>query len=218
MKFAGKNAYCRGQYLSDGISFSSLKPLRAIPFKVIFLLGMDEGSFPGREKNRNYDLRSLTPRSIDLSVQNTDCFTFLETILSAEEKLFISYTGTNIVTGECLEPSTLITEIKAMFDAETAEKLTVKHPLHSFNRRYFENTDSFRDFISYGKLDYDAASAVIQNKKKKPSPLTLNTGFDQPENPSSDTDIYRLEEFLKISCKFFSKKYRGDKRNRYFIA
>ena len=210
-EFAGKNAYCRGQYLSDGISFSSLKPLRAIPFKVIFLLGMDENSFPGREKNRNYDLRSLTPRSIDLSVQNTDCFTFLETILSAEEKLFISYTGTNIVTGETLEPSTLVTEIKAVFDAETAEKMTVKHPLHSFNKKYFENTDSFRDFISYDKLDYDAASAVIKYEKKKPDPVALDTGYDLPDNPTADTDIYHIEEFLKYPVSFFLKNVEGIK-------
>ena len=208
-EFAGKSGYCRGQYLSEGISFSSLKPLRAIPFKVIFLLGMDENSFPGREKNRNYDLRSLVPRSIDLSVRNTDCFTFLETILSAEEKLFISYTGTNIITGEILEPSPLVIEIAEMFDKEQAENLQVVHPLHGYEEIYFTERAGYRDFISFEKLQYEAASAVRKGEKKKASAVSLDTGSLLPDNPFSETDIYRMEKYLKDPVSFFLEHVEG---------
>ncbi len=210
-EFAGKSGYCRGQYLAEGISFSSLKPLRAIPFKVIFLLGMDENSFPGREKSRNYDLRSLTPKSIDLSVQNTDCFTFLETVLSAGEKLFISYTGTNIITGEILEPSPLVTEILSMFESSEAEKIHVAHPLHSHNSVYFEETGRFRDFISFDRLDFRAASVMKSRQKKTPPLLELDTGFDLPDEVEAETDIYRFERFLKYPVSFFLEYVEGIK-------
>ena len=202
-EFAGKTGYCRGQYLAEGVSFSSLKPLRAIPFKVLFLLGMDENSFPGREKNRNYDLRSLTPRSIDLSVQNTDCFTFLESILSAEEKLFISYNGTNIITGEILEPSPLVTEIAEMFESQNAPELLTVHPLHGYDQIYFREKDGFRDFISFDRLQYEAASAALDKRKKRASSLSLNTGYSLPDKPEAESDIYRMEKFLKYPVSFF---------------
>ena len=217
-EFAGKSGYCRGQYLSEGISFSSLKPLRAIPFKVIFLLGMDENSFPGREKNRNYDLRALVPKSIDLSVQNTDCFTFLETILSAEEKLFISYTGTNIITGEILEPSPLVTEIAEMFEPSQAACLQVFHPLHAYDEVYFRARTGFRDFISFEKLQYEAASAVRRGVKKKPSAVSLDTGFSLPDNPEAETDVYRMEKYLKYPVSFFLEYVEGISLNETALA
>ena len=217
-EFAGKSGYCRGQYLSEGISFSSLKPLRAIPFKIIFLLGMDENSFPGREKNRNYDLRSLTPRSIDLSVQNTDCFTFLETILSAEEKLFISYTGTNIITGEILEPSPLVTEISEMFDPENREVIKTVHPLHSYDEIYFRGKKGYRDFISFERLQYEAASAARAGRKKRASAVSLDTGFSLPDNPEAETDVYRMEKFLKYPVSFFLEHVQGISLNETALA
>src|SRR5690606_36139750 len=36
----------RGQQLADGVAVSSLVPMRAIPFRVIFVLGLGEGRFP----------------------------------------------------------------------------------------------------------------------------------------------------------------------------
>ena len=235
-EFAGKSGYCRGQYLAEGISFSSMKPLRAIPFKVIFLLGMDENIFPGREKSRNYDLRSLTPKSIDLTIQNTDCFTFLETILSSEEKLFISYTGTDIVTGETLEPSPLVAEIVSMFEEEESRKFTVKHPLHSYNEIYFnsdapadigaaeigsisEKSDpSFRDFVSYDSLYFRAVSEFCKGKKKTPPLLSLDTGYGLPENPEAEISFYRIEKYLKSPVGFFLEYVEGISNTENRIA
>ena len=217
-EFAGKSGYCRGQYLADGISFSSLKPLRAIPFRVIFLLGMDENSFPGKEKSRNYDLRTLTPKSIDLSVQNTDCFTFLETILSAQEKLFISYTGTDIVKGETLEPSPLVAEIAAMFDDYVAEKIIIKHPLHSYSGLYFSGSSYFRDYISFDRLYYNAASLFTEQKKGKKALLSLSATEQLSDNPEAEISVYQAERFLKYPVSYFLEHVKGIRVNENVLA
>ena len=51
----------RGRYLSRGITCASLKPMRAIPFRRIYVLGMDEGAWPGRELLTGFDLREKVP-------------------------------------------------------------------------------------------------------------------------------------------------------------
>ena len=49
----------RGHYLAEGITVSSFKPMRPIPFKAVFLLGLGEGLFPTTFKKDTLYLRQI---------------------------------------------------------------------------------------------------------------------------------------------------------------
>ncbi|MDB2613979.1 exodeoxyribonuclease V subunit gamma [Chlamydiales bacterium] len=78
-----------GDQRLHALHFSSLHPNRAVPKRWIFLLGMDEGVFPRANDTDSLDL--LTDRFIP-SPRIDDRYAFLETILSAKERLSISFT------------------------------------------------------------------------------------------------------------------------------
>ncbi len=52
----------RGDYLTEGVTVSALQPMRPIPFKVVYVLGMEEGAFPGKADASSLDLRLFKTR------------------------------------------------------------------------------------------------------------------------------------------------------------
>ena len=101
----------RGQYLVDGVVVSSFLPMRAIPFKVIFIAGLGEGQFPAPERRDHLDLRHVQQRAGDVSDREQDKYLFLETLLSARERLYLSYVARDELTGETLQPASVVLEL-----------------------------------------------------------------------------------------------------------
>jgi exodeoxyribonuclease V gamma subunit len=106
----------RGHYLADGVVLSTLRPMRAIPFKVVFIAGLDEGAFPAADRRSQLDLRLVKRRAGDVLPREQDRYLFLETVLSARDRLFLSWVGRDERTGEPLEPSLLVTELRRLLE------------------------------------------------------------------------------------------------------
>src|SRR5262249_39402175 len=47
----------RGDFLVGGFSISALKPMRPIPFAIVYVLGLGEDLFPGSNALSSFDLR-----------------------------------------------------------------------------------------------------------------------------------------------------------------
>lgn len=107
----------RGQQLADGVAISSLVPMRAIPFRVIFVLGLGEGRFPAPDRRDTMDLRAARRQVGDVTPPERDRYTFLETLLSARDRLYLSYVARDEQTGDELEPSTVVSELLDAIDA-----------------------------------------------------------------------------------------------------
>ncbi len=122
----------RGRYLARGVTCASLKPMRAIPFRRIYVLGLDEGVWPKTERTPGFDFRDRVPKVIDLSRESVDRFALLETIFSAEDHLSLFYTGRDAERGDKTAPSSPVLELMEHIGPE-AEKLVVKHPLNPFD-------------------------------------------------------------------------------------
>jgi exodeoxyribonuclease V gamma subunit len=137
---AGLGGGNRG-YLTAGVSIAGLQPMRAIPFRVIFVAGLNEGRFPAGDRKNQLDLRLAMPRAGDVSPREGDRYLFLETLLSAREKLYLSYVSRDSLTGEDLEPSSVVSELLNMlrgYLGSRAEELLVeRHPLRRHDPRYF---------------------------------------------------------------------------------
>src|SRR5690606_1374019 len=98
-------------FISNGITFCSLIPMRSIPFKIIGLLGMNHDNFPRKENRLSFNLITEKHQLGDRNIKDNDKHLFLETILSAKEYLFISYIGKSVANNTTLPASILVEEL-----------------------------------------------------------------------------------------------------------
>jgi exodeoxyribonuclease V gamma subunit len=100
------------RFLAGAINFCTLMPMRAIPFKVICLLGMNAKDYPRSVQKTSFDLIAQTPSHRgDRNRRHEDRYLFLEALLSAREKLYISYVGKDVRDNHACLPSLLVTEL-----------------------------------------------------------------------------------------------------------
>lgn len=133
----------RAPLLTGGISFGRMVPMRLLPFRVICLLGMNDGDFPRRDPaaglNRlTAELGTQRRRVGDRSTREDDRFLFLQLFAAAQDVFYLSYLGADPRDGSAREPSVLVSELlasaaQAHADPQAAASaLIVRHPLQPF--------------------------------------------------------------------------------------
>ncbi|WP_343817452.1 exodeoxyribonuclease V subunit gamma [Colwellia asteriadis] len=100
------------QFMVGQVTFCSMLPMRSIPFKVIAVLGLNDGEFPRQRQPLGFDLMSLTPVALgDRSRRGDDRYLFLEAIISARKALYLSFQGRNIKNNNERQPSIVLKEL-----------------------------------------------------------------------------------------------------------
>lgn len=180
-------------WLSGGVTFAGMVPLRTVPFRVICLLGLDADAYPRREPaddiNRLVDaIQGRAPRHPgDRSVRDDDRFLFLQLLCAAGDVFYLSYGGSDARDGSVREPSPVIAElldaVERMHGEEVRERLTVQHPLQPFSPRAFGAGDDGgvepRRFSYRKEWAMPAAAAVQANE---PPFVTAPLAMDAPES------------------------------------
>jgi exodeoxyribonuclease V gamma subunit len=133
----------RGEPLAHGVHVARLVPHRPVPFRAVFCLGLGEDGFPSAARPSPLDLRRGR-RPGDVSPRERDRYAFFEAVLAARDHLVLSYVAREPVSGEPRGPSTVIHQLAEMlapylgWTADRAlDQLTVHHPLHRFDARYW---------------------------------------------------------------------------------
>lgn len=146
----------RQRFLMGGITFCGMVPQRAIPFKVVAVLGLNDGDFPRSASDAGLDLMSRYRRLGDRDVRSDDRYLFLETLMSARQRLHLSYLGEGVMDGKPRNPALPLAELIATLDAasglpaddtQSPRPWVVRHPLQPFDARYFDGSD--RRLFSY---------------------------------------------------------------------
>lgn len=194
-------------FLNGGVTFCGLKPMRSIPFKVVCLVGMNDNTFPRPTHQLSFDLMAREPRLGDRSTREDDRYLFLETLLSARDRLHLSYVGQSVRDDSEAPPSVLISELLDYIDqgfsvgdsepsganqsSTTAlrERLVTKHRLQAFSPEYF--TGASRLF-SYSRENCEA-SETMRRARRTPTPF-VSTLLAAPE-PASN--IIRLDDLAQ---------------------
>ncbi len=132
-------------FMTGGVTFCAMLPMRSIPFKVIALVGMNDGAFPRQSRPPGFDLITRHPRPGDRSLRDEDRYLFLEALLSARDCLYISYIGQSIRDNSEIPPSVLTSELLDAIERgyttgsgqPMEERLLTRHRLQAFSRDYF---------------------------------------------------------------------------------
>ena len=100
------------QFMVGQVTFCSMLPMRSIPFKVIAVLGLNDGEFPRQRPALGFDLIAQNKAVLgDRSRRGDDRYLFLEALISARKALYLSYQGRNIRNNREKEPSLVLKEL-----------------------------------------------------------------------------------------------------------
>lgn len=199
----------------QAVRFSSLLPMRAVPAKIVLLLGLEEGAFPRTEPKSSLNEMVLSQKGDYCPTQSDyDRYLFLEAILSARKHLIFSYTAKNSVDGKKAPPSLLVREFLEYADSayligekKPSEALMQHHPYFSFDRSYFAGNASFP---SYSKRDYLAALSYYAKKKQLPHAFVKSFQiFEKQEEQKSQAltiDIRSLSAFARNPIQTYFNK------------
>ncbi len=199
-------------FLSGGVTFCALLPMRSIPFRVVGLLGMNDDAFPRTVRTMGFDLVSQRPRRGDRSVREDDRTLFLEALLSARDHVVVTYTGLGIQDNKARPPSTCVSELLDALgaahvvegappprDLEAAQeqvraRLVTSHAIQPFSAVYFqESPDDPR--YSYAH-QWCAGAQALLGRRQDPPVLLGDPLPAVAEDELSVVDLGRLEAFL----------------------
>ncbi|MFH1469560.1 MAG: exodeoxyribonuclease V subunit gamma [Pseudomonadota bacterium] len=194
---------------AGAVTFASMLPFRSVPYRVVCLLGMDEGAFPRNPARARFDLTQRLPRAGDHDPRDEDRHLLLEALLAARDHLLVLYTGRDPRSNEPRAPAVPIAELRAVIDASfpavagqrASAWLTTEHPLQPFSPRCFA-AGAGRPW-SYDRDLLDGCRAsLLRARAVRPffdpglqvtAPQTPTLG----ENPVLELPIVELARFLR---------------------
>lgn len=201
-------------FITGGVTFCAMLPMRSIPFDVICLLGMNGDQYPRQSKPLGFDLMASAPRPGDRSVRNDDRYLFLESIISARKQLYISYTGQSIQDNSPIPPSVLVSElmdyIRENYQAAPGEsdkdnppaplpdQLLTVHPLQPFSPAYFQENDN--RLFSYSQQHCEAAQALLGPRTGRGR--FIPDGISEPEPEWQEVHLSQLSRFFAHPARF----------------
>lgn len=157
---AALDAPARGTMPSGAVTFAPMAGLRFLPFRFVCVIGLGDGAFPAEAKELEFDLMALSPRAGDVQRRDEDRNVFLDLLLAARERFYVSYTGKSVRDNAEKPPSVVVSElldgiVRALASDRSREsldaakalvecRLVLRHPLQAFSRRYFDGSADSR--------------------------------------------------------------------------
>ncbi|MGB5421290.1 MAG: exodeoxyribonuclease V subunit gamma, partial [Desulfobacterales bacterium] len=194
-----ERTHAGGGFISGGVTFCAMLPMRSIPFEVVCLIGMNTSAFPREGTPLGFDLMARFPRPGDRSRRRDDKYLFLEALVSAARVFYISYVGQSVQDNSDIPPSVTVSELIDTIEGcygIPAVDLVVRHPLQAYSPRYFDDSDPA--LFSYSLENFMAASGSYVSDGPQPF-------FKVPlAPPPTEWQTLRLEQL----CQFFSHPAR----------
>lgn len=167
-------------FLSGQLTFCAMVPMRTIPFRVICLLGMDEGAYPRRHTRMGFDLMQQSRRPGDRNPREDDRYLFLETLLSARDALVITFAGRSIQDNKERPPSVLVTELlDSLGERFGGPGVLIEHPLQPFSARCYHPDSP----LAVRSFDHSSLRGARRRQEPSEAPGPL---FEGCLPPSSD--------------------------------
>jgi exodeoxyribonuclease V gamma subunit len=194
-------------FLSGPITFCTLQPMRSVPFRVIALIGMNDNDFPRSSHPTGFDLMPQKPQPCDPSRRDEDRYLFLEALLSARQRMLITWQGEDPRDGSKSPPAVVVGELLDAIEASfvradgssVREQIVTRHRLQPFSPVYFAAEGPLR---SYDPLWHAAVSARLTQGEVEMLPL-FSVPLPPVDPPLTTVTLDELERFLKNPARFF---------------
>jgi len=200
------------RFLAGQMNFCTLMPMRSVPFKVVCLLGMDGNAYPRQQVPLGFDLMQGRFEYGDRSRRDDDRFLFLEAVMSAEQHLYLSYTGRSIRDNSEVIPSILISELidycSEGYCLEGAESLSEEQQVEALQ----QHLTSVHTMTPYNPSLFDASKGT---KSKSYSNLwrdiaeVSNSALESNEGELPETDLGEYEFTGSIDLQELKRFWNG---------
>ncbi len=214
----------RANFRTGTLTVATLLPMRAVPHRVVCLLGLDDGVFPRRVVPDGDDLTADDPRVGDPDPRGEDRQLLLDAVTSATETLVVLYTGTDPRLGEELRPAvpvdalldTLDQTVATGSDAEPARvRLTTRHPLQPYDAAELEPRPGTTGPFSFDRAALRAARAERGPRGLAPQPYVPLVLDPLPARRDVElADLYRffhhpVRALLRTRAQLFDDREEG---------
>jgi exodeoxyribonuclease V gamma subunit len=178
---------------TGAVTFASMSSLRNLPYRVICAIGMRDGAFPSPNRPPEFDLMALDVRRGDRQRRSEERNLFLDLLLAARERFYLSYTGKGVRDNATLPPSVLVSDLLDYVIPAVAEdprctksmraarsRIVIEHPLQAFSNTYFTG-EGDRRLASFNE---EYCNALKQRSGSTPSSTRhsyVHTGEDDGE-------------------------------------
>jgi exodeoxyribonuclease V gamma subunit len=206
-----QNAISQGSahhyYLSGGINFCNLIPMRTLPFKVVCLIGMGEDRFPRKEIPLQLDLISINPQKGDRSRREDDRYMFLQSLLSARDTLYISYVGQNKKDDSSIEPSVVVTELLDYIEQTMGGRIPlIKTALQAFSPKNFKQGSYSKQWqVDFEKISLKPFAQPIEIADLETA-ITIDELINFYKNPAK----YFMQQRLNMSLNDYAEGIQDD--------
>ncbi|MDO6636422.1 exodeoxyribonuclease V subunit gamma [Pseudoalteromonas carrageenovora] len=187
------------RFLVGQVNFCTLMPMRAVPFKVVCMLGLNDADYPRNVQPIGFDLVPYSKKQKgDRSRKLDDRYLFLEALLSARDSLYMSYIGRSCFDNQPRMPSTLVSELLEYIgrsfaltnesDKQLPACLINQQHLQPFNSAYY--------------LKSNELSSELNNHSYNPIWLPSESIMVQPVSALDVTppEILDLDSFIRSVC------------------
>lgn len=199
----------------QSVKFCSMLPMRAVPAKVVVMMGLSEDNYPRKEErlllNQLYHQEGVDPFP---SATEFDRYLFLEALMSAREYLILSYHKNDQGKDPLHQCSLLISELVHYLDqsfeisgSKPSVHCVYEHPFSPFDYRYFQKESKIE---SYSMGDYQAAISFYGSQQK--APYRFIPSFSVGSNFCRDTrcvDIQDIKRLARNPIRFYFQKKLG---------
>ncbi|MDP9064908.1 MAG: exodeoxyribonuclease V subunit gamma [Pseudomonadota bacterium] len=179
----------RGGVPSGSITFTSMASLRSIPYRVVCMVGLDDGAFPQTPQSAEFDLMAAGPRRGDRQRGQDDRNLFLDLVLAARERVYLSYTGRDIRNNSIIPPSVVVSElIEALLPAVAGvrTRLVIEHPLQAFSTEYFSAEADPR------RRSFNRELCDALRQARRPEPLAADAPIEVAGDDHADDERERV--------------------------
>lgn len=194
------------RFLAGAVNFCTLMPMRSIPFKMVCLLGMNDGDYPRIQPPLDFDLMVGSYRPGDRSRREDDRYLMLEALLAARQLLYISWVGRNVQDNSECTPSVLVAQLRdhlaqgwrSSDGRPLDEALTTEHPLQPFSAAYFSGADAaFYTYAKEWQVLHEPLAANVVDGRLPPV---------QQDEPLSADALYRFVR--RPVQQFFAQRFK----------
>lgn len=186
--------------MSGRMTCTNLVALRAVPFRVVCILGLNDGVFPRSRRAPGFDRMAAKPCRGDRSLRADDRMLFLEALLSAREALRLSFVGRSQQDSSEYQPSVVVSELMdylcqgyRLAEGELRTHLWRRQPLQAFSPRAFAAGSHAAEWLQ--RLPPAAAFSAV--------------ALPQAAAAAGSVRLLQLQQFLRTPARHFLEQGLG---------
>jgi len=191
--------------VSGRIACGRFKQLQNIPCRVLAMVGMQEGTFPGKSPAPAWDLLQTSPRVWDRNARVDDRQLFLDAVLTPRDRLVITAANRNVRSGKDEPLSSCVDELLRVAGEMGAARsdLIIQHRLQPFAAEYFDGSQLLPP--SFDPAGAGVAAALASAERSPGIPFLPANAEAAAAPDRQEISLRQLVDFWKNPARAFLK-------------